>query len=148
MRLACILEEETGDEAYRLARDLMAAEFRRGERELMKETRNFIPLDTAEAMIDAAVTAQRQEMADRMAQVSTPVAPARSASASPHVHTVQTAASNPEDPDEPVFESLREPDGDYLCDAEDEGHPDHQPTIVPFPSDRRTVRRRYGMFGA
>ena len=135
-------------EAYRLARELMAAEFRRGEGELMKETQNFIPVDTAEAMIDAAVTAERRDMADRVAQVSTRVPPAPSALACRHVHTVQTAASTPEDPDDPVFESLRRPDGNYLCDADDEGHSDHQPTIVPFPSDRRTVRRRYGMFGA
>lgn len=133
--------------AYRLAREVMAAEFRRGEGELMKETQNFIPLDRAEAMIDAAVTAERREMADRVAQVSTRVPPAPSALACRHVHTVQTAGGNAEDPDDPAFESLREPDGKCLCDADDEGHFDHQPTIVPFPSDRRTVRRRYGMFG-
>jgi hypothetical protein len=134
--------------AYRLTREVMAAEFRRGEGELMKETQDFIPLDTAEAMIDAAVTAERQAMAERVAQVPTHVPPALSALACSHVHTVQTTAGNPEDPDDPAFESLREPDGKYLCDADDEGHPDHQPTIVvPFPSDRRTVRRRYGMFG-
>lgn len=135
-------------EAYRLARDLMAAEFRRGEVELIKETQNFIPLDTAEAMIDAAVATERRAMAKRVAQVSTPVVPAHSALASPHVPTVQTAASNPEDPDDPAFEPLRKPNGNYLCDAEDEGHPDHKLTIVPFPSDRRTVRRRYGIFGS
>lgn len=134
--------------AYRLARDLMAAEFRRGEGELMVETQNFIPLDRAEAMIDAAVTAERRAMADRVAQVSTRVPPAPSALACRHVHTVQMAAGNPEDPDDPAFEPLREPNGKHQCDAEDEGHSDHQPTIVPFPSDRRTVRRRYGMFGS
>ena len=134
--------------AYRLARDFMAAEFRRGERELMEETQNFIPLDTAEAMIDAAVTAERREMADRVAQGFTRIPPAPSALVSPSVHSVQTAANNPEDPDDPAFEPLRKPNGNYLCDADDEGHFDHQPTIVPFPLDRRTVRRRYGMFGA
>jgi hypothetical protein len=35
---------------------LMADEFRRGEAELMKESQKFIPLDTAEAMIEAAVS--------------------------------------------------------------------------------------------
>jgi hypothetical protein len=85
-------------------------------------------------MIEAAVTAERRDMADRVAQVSTRVPPAPSALACRHVHTVQTAASTPEDPDDPVFESLRKPDGNYLCDADDEGHSDHQPTIVPFPA--------------
>jgi hypothetical protein len=135
-------------EAYRLARELIAAEFRRGEGELIKETQNFIPLNTAEAMIDAAVTAERRDMADRVAQASTRVPPAPSALASRHVPPVQTAARNPEDPDNSAFEPLREPDGNHMCDADDEGHFDHQPTIVPFPSNRRTVRRRYGMFGA
>lgn len=134
--------------AYRLARELMAAEFRRGEGELIKETQNFIALDTAEAMIDAAVTAERRDMADRVAQASTRVPAAPPALTSPHVPTFQTAASNPEDPDDPAFEPLREPDGNHMCDADDEGHSDHQPTIVPFPSNRRTVRRRHGMFGA
>ena len=126
----------------------MAAAFRRGERELMVETQDFIPLDTAEAMIDAAVTAERREMAKRVAQVSTRVPPAPSALACRHVHTVQTAAGNPKDSDDPAFELLRNSRHIGLNDADDEGHSDHQPTIVPFPSDRRTVRRRYRMFGA
>jgi hypothetical protein len=133
--------------AYRLAREVTAAEFRRGEGELMVETQDFIPLHTAEAMIDAAVATERRAMAERVAQVSAPVPPVPSAWASPHVRTIQEAGDNPADPDDPAAEPERDRKGNLLSVADDEGHSDHQPTIVPFPSDRRTVRRRYGMFG-
>jgi len=122
--------------AFRLARELMAEEFKRGEAELMRESRNFIPLQTAEAMVEAAVTRERLMSTDRMAQDPIPVTRV------PGPALNRVAVSNtPEVPDDP------EPMRDQL--GVDPLHADRPQAIpVPFPADRRTVRRRYGLFGS
>lgn len=121
-------------EAYRVARAFMADEFRRGEAELMAESQSFIPLQTAEAMIEAAVATERLIIAAGTDQVSIPAAtvpgPAR---------TLATAADTRDDPDDPELKPDPRGIDTLLADH-------HQATIIPFP-DRRTVRRRYGMFG-
>lgn len=123
-------------QAFRLARDLTAEEFRRGEAELMRESKDFIPQQTAKAMIEAAVTQERVKLAARMAQDPIPVTqvpcPARN----------QTAASGLAN-DLHVFASKTD-----LRDV-DPLHADHPRAVaVPIPADRRTVRRRHGLFGS
>jgi hypothetical protein len=123
-------------QAYRLARESMADEFRRGEAELMRESQNFIPLQTAEAMVEAAVSRERLMLARRMAQDPIPVMRV------PGPALNRVAVSNiREVPDDP------EPMRDQL--GINPPYADHPGAMaVPFPPDRRTVRRRYGLFGS
>ena len=123
-------------QAYRLARESMAEEFRRGEAELMRESRNFISLQTAEAMVEAAVARERLMSTDRMAQDPIPVTrvpgPALNRVAVSNIREV------PDDP-EPMRNQL----------GINPPYADHSGAMaVPFPPDRRTVRRRYGLFGS
>ena len=123
-------------QAFRLARELMAKEFRRGEAELMRESKDFIPQQTAKAMIEAAVTQERVKLAARMDLDPIPVTqvpgPARN----------QTAASGLAN-DLHVLASKTD-----LRDV-DPLHADHPRAMaVPIPADRRTVRRRHGLFGS
>jgi hypothetical protein len=121
--------------AYRMARTVMAEEFRRGEAELMAESQRFIPLETAEAMIEAAVATERLIIAAGTDPVSIPAAtvpcPAR---------TLATAVNTRDDPDDPELKP--DPWGIDTLLADEP-----QVMNIPFPVDRRTVRRRYGMFG-
>lgn len=123
-------------QAYRLARESMAEEFRRGEAELMRESRNLIPLQTAEAMVEAAVARERLMSTERVAQDPIPVTRV------PDLALHRVAVSNiREDPDDP------EPMRDQL--GINPTYTDHSgATDVPFPPDRRTVRRRHGLFGS
>ncbi|WP_417419145.1 hypothetical protein [Hoeflea sp.] len=121
---------------YRLARELMAEAFRLGEAELMRESRNFIPLQTAEAMVEAAVTRERLMSTERMAQDPIPVTRV------PGLALNRVAVSNLlEVPDDP--EPMRDQLGINPLYADHSGA-----MTVPFPADRRTVRRRYGLFGS
>lgn len=123
-------------QAYRLARESMAEEFRRGEAELMRESRNFIPLQTAEAMVEAAVTRERLMSTDRMAQ--DPIHVTRVPGPALNRVAVSNIREVPDDP-EPMRDQL----------GVDPLHADRPQAIpVPFPADRRTVRRRYGLFGS
>jgi len=122
--------------AFRLARELMAEEFLRGEAELMRESKDFIPQQTVKEMIEAAVIEERLMQAARMTQNPVPVTrvpgPALNLAAVSNIREV---------PDDPKF--MRDQLGiDPL-------YADHPRTMAgPFPADRRTVRRRHGLFGS
>lgn len=69
--------------AYRLSRDLMAKEFRRGERELMAESNRFLPVGDVEQMIDEAVNEAKRSISlnvvpevndNVVSETSTPIA--------------------------------------------------------------------------
>jgi hypothetical protein len=123
-------------QAFRLARELMAEEFRRGEAELMRESRNFIPLQTVEAMVEAAVTQERLTLSARMAQDPIPVT--RVPGPALNLAAVSNIREVPDDP-EPMRDQL----------GINPPYADHSGAMaVPFPPDRRTVRRRYGLFGS
>jgi hypothetical protein len=115
-------------EAYRLFRGFMAAEFRRGEAELMGESQRFISLQSAQAMIEAEVTRAKLAVAAEMAQVSAPA------------HSAGADATNTDDPEDHA--AKRPPSGH---DADHTRR--HEATIIPFPADRQVSRRRCGMFG-
>tara|TARA_R110002020_G_scaffold116694_1_gene267310 strand:+ start:7724 stop:8725 length:1002 start_codon:yes stop_codon:yes gene_type:complete len=52
--------------AYRLARDFMAAECRRGETELIAESRRFVPAQAVDQMIEAAISQARSSQASHV----------------------------------------------------------------------------------
>lgn len=113
-------------EAYRLTRELMAAEFRRGEAELMEESQRFIPSQTVDAIVEAAIATERLALTAEIAQAAAPA--------------LTTKAANSDDLKDHVSDQDVSDNAGHHTDQ-------HQATIIPFPTDRRTVRRRFGMFG-
>lgn len=123
-------------QAYRLARELMAEELRRGEAKLMEESQSFIPKQTADAMVEAAVTQERLILAERMAQGPIPTTRVPGPALNP------VAASG-------IREDMDDPKPRPDLRGIDVLHVDQPRAMaVPCPSDRRTVRRRHGVFGS
>ncbi len=122
-------------EAYRLSRVLMAAEFRRGEAELMEASQAFVPSQTVDATIEAAVAKARLEVLQEMAPISTP-APAVDIIAPPDDPGAVSGAgfTRVDDLSEP-HTTANDP---HYADRHTEAR------IIPLPKDGRC---RYGMFG-
>lgn len=111
-------------EAYRLARTLMAAEFSRGETELMAASQKFVPAQTVNELIEAAVCEARMSRASAIAPLA-------------------TAGTVDADCEDVELDDL----GDPAPDGKQQNADDQATMIIQFPSDGRITRRRPGMFG-
>lgn len=109
---------------YRLARTLMAAEFSRGETELMAASQRFIPAQTVNELVEAAVSEARLSRASAFVPLA----------------TTGTGGADCED-DEP--DDL----GNPAPGREQHNADDRATMIIQFPPDDRLPRRRLGMFG-
>ena len=114
--------------AYRQARELMAAEFSRGETELMEELSRFIPAQTVNGLIEAAVSQARS-------LISSQIEPVTSAGVD------QADGGDPEDAEPEQHCS-------GISFREQQAATAHDPAmIIQFPPDGHKSRRRLGMFG-
>jgi len=113
--------------AYRQARELMAAEFSRGETELMEESQRFIPAQTVDGLIEAAVSQARS-------LITPGTVPVIAASAD------QADGGDPED-----AEPEQHCSGANFHERQATVH--DPAMIIPFPPDGYKSRRRLGMFG-
>jgi hypothetical protein len=97
--------------AYRIARKFMAAEFNRGEAELMAQSNRYIPAKDVEALIEAAVNNAQIAMAADLQ---------RKTAIEAGLGTIATADSDDFASDEPVTDQVG--------------------TILPFPHEQRQRR--------